>query len=198
MYNAKIIIDGVESNADSSDSVAVINEKNDFSESTLSTLLSKKAFTLDLSNEKLYVGNKKVESTKLLDICPEPIKSNDSVTTIVDEISMGRDKYYEGFEIEASYYNDTYAVFNIKGDYKKLKFKVGHIDDSDMIDATVKIFLSDQNGKINKSPNKVINIKPDELPQNMEVGLNYTKEIKFEVSAENGNPDIGFVNLYLD
>lgn len=199
LEDVKLIIDGVDSGVSSKDSVAVINNENYYSESFVRGLIGTKDFSVDLDSNKAYLGDKKVESSKLLDICPEPVVSNIYAVKVLSEaIKMSSEQYYEGFSIETSYVNEEYAIFNIKGEYNNLKFLVGHIDSTGMYTGTLKIYLSDDNGKFNKSPIKSISLNPQDLPQEINIELNYAKQIKFEMTTNTGSASWGFVDLYLD
>ena len=199
LEDVKLIIDGVDSGVSSKDSVAIINNKNYYSESFVRSLIGTKDFSVDLDSNKAYLGDKKVESAKLLDICPEPVVSNIYTVKVLSEaIKMSSEQYYEGFYINSSYGDEEYAIFNIKGEYNNLKFLVGHIDSTGMYTGTLKIYLSDDTGKFNKSPVKTITINPEDLPQEINIELNYAKQIKFEMTTNNESASWGFVDLYLD
>ena len=200
LKNVKLIIDGIDTGINSKDSVAVINNKNYYSESFVNGLIGNKDFNIDFDSNKAYIGDKKVESTKLFDICPTPVVSDGYYVNILSEsINMSSEPYYEGFSVSSSNrYDEEYAIFNIKGEYKDLKFLVGHIDETQMSSGTLKIYLSDDNGKFNKSPVKTITINPEDLPQEINIELNYAKQVKFEMTTNDRSASWGFVDLYLD
>lgn len=197
LKDVKLIIDGVDSGISSKSSVAVINNENYYSESFVNELIENKDFSVDFDSNKAYLGDKKVESAKLLDVCPNPVVSDDyGVQILSDTIYMSSEPYYEGFSIHSTY--GKYAIFNIKGGYKNLKFLVGHIDETNMISGTLKIYLSDDSGNFTNSPVKSITINPESLPQEVSIDLNYAKQVKFEITANGGSAEWGIVNLYLD
>lgn len=199
LKDVKLIIDGVDSGVSSKSSVAVINNENYYSESFVNGLIDNKDLSVDLDSNKAYLGDKKVESAKLLDICPTPVLSSEnSVHLLTESINMSSEPYYEGFSINSSYGDEEYAIFNIKGEYNNLKFLVGHVDETNMVSGTLKVYLSDDNGKFNKSPVKTITINPEDLPQEVSVELNHAKQVKFEVLTKDGYATWGLVNLYLD
>lgn len=196
LKDVKLIIDGVDSGVGSKESVAVINNNNYYSEAFVKSLTEGKDFSIDLDSGKAYLGDKKAESAKLLDVCPTPVVSGSDVSILTEAISMSSESYYEGFSIHAN--STEYAIFNVKGEYDNLNFLVGHIDESAMNTCTLKIYLSDDNGKFNKSPEKTVIINPEDLPQQVSIELKKTKQIKFEVSPKGYSGKWGFVNLYLD
>ena len=163
LKDVKLIIDGVDSGVGSKESVAVINNNNYYSEAFVKSLTEGKDFSIDLDSGKAYLGDKKAESAKLLDVCPTPVVSGSDVSILTEAISMSSESYYEGFSIYAN--STEYAIFNVKGEYDNLNFLVGHIDESAMNTCTLKIYLSDDNGKFNKSPEKTVIINPEDLPQ---------------------------------
>lgn len=199
LKSVKLVVDGVDAGINSTDSVAVINNKYYYSSDFVNGLIDNKDLSLDEDNKTVYLGDKKYESAKLLDVCPTPVVSDDyKVKLLTESINMSSEAYYEGFSM-VSYGDNEYAVFNVKGNYKNLNFLVGHIDGTNMVSGILKIYISDENGKFTKTPVKTISVNPDELPQEINVELNFAKQIKFELSVKNFDScNLGLVNLKLD
>lgn len=149
------------------------------------------ALTILPGNEGLKELKKQVEEatpTYLLDVC-SPYESNGYTKYVNGEtISMGGKTYTNGFTLGGDHYSDEYAIFNVDSQHTLLNFLIGHIDNTDMNNATVKIYCD---GVLAQE----ITIKSDALPQKISVDITGVNQLKIVVSDVNRYTQYGFANV---
>ncbi len=138
-------------------------------------------------NEDLEDLSERVEKetpTYLLDVC-KPYSTTEGYTEYIngETISMGGDTYTNGFTI----HYDGYAIFNLDSDYTNIGVTLGHQDDTDKSDATIKIYCDDV-------LKKEIKIGHSDLPQRISIDVTGVKQIKF-VRDSGWYGNYGFMNL---
>lgn len=136
----------------------------------------------DLQELKTQV--KKETPIYLLDVC-KPYASGQYVEYVNGEIiKMGGNSYTNAFSLEN--YDYGYAVFNIDSAYSSISFTTGHCDDTDMHDATIKIYCD---GILKKE----ITIGAEDLPQKVTLDITGVNQLKFELAT--GYAKYGFANV---
>ncbi len=102
--------------------------------------------------------------------------------------AMASEDFTDGFRISAS--DSHYAIWNLDSKYGYLEFDIGHIDGSQMSDATIEIYLD---GALYKS----INVKADGLPQHIGIDVSGVKQLKIKAVYAYRQPSIGFGNVII-
>ncbi len=109
-------------------------------------------------------------------------------------VMAGVTYYSKTFVMRCNYDNNTYALYNLNGQYQTLEFDLGHIDGSPMYDVNVTIYLD---GEVNT----VINAKAQDLPKHHIINLNGAKQMKISVTRATGGrydyPQYAFVNAFI-
>lgn len=125
------------------------------------------------------------QSVKLLDVCPPYQYERYSTPTTIQ--IMGK-TYSNGFQFSTSY--SGYAFFNFEGKYKNLQFSLGHVDGSEMYDASFIIYLDD-NYYTTINATAQMSITPITVP------LGNISKMKIEFPQSDGFPVYGFVDAFL-
>ena len=92
----------------------------------------------DRTNKSVYVGENPKDSNIMLDIVPGYDPQNFKEYSFLksggtEYFTMASKKYTDGAVFSLPYSNDTSSVsFNLEGKFTKLKFKLGHLDGSNM------------------------------------------------------------------
>lgn len=126
----------------------------------------------DGSTHSVYLG-RHIVGDLLLDVCP-PYQSNFTVTP--ETVTMGGKQYANAVQEshDDSYSSKAaYALFNLNGQYSKLSFVFGHVDDSADESQTVQIYLD---GKLAYT----LEGTADMLPTDYEIDLNGALQMKIE------------------
>lgn len=155
------------------------------------TRVAENALTVLPDNDDLEELKKKVEDdtpTYLLDVC-KPYSSAAYTEFINGEIfNMGGKEYTNGFSLG---FNGS-ALFNIDNKYTVLSFTFGHVDNTSMNNATIKVYCD---GIMKKE----IEAKCDELPQKIIIDITGVKQIKIVFTSGNYNPPVfGFGNVTVE
>lgn len=122
-----------------------------------------------------------------LDVCKPYSKDDYYYTEYVngETFLMGGTSYTNGFTLGGT----NNAIFNLNNQYKSLSFLVGHVDETDMGDAQIKIYLD---GVLKKE----YNASAEALPQKMTIDLTGVNQLKIEVTdTNNWFPKYGFGNM---
>ena len=121
-----------------------------------------------------------------LDVCKPYSKDDYYYTEYVngETFLMGGTSYTNGFTLK----RENNAIFNLDNQYKSLSFLVGHVDETDMEDAQIKIYLD---GVLKKE----YNASAEALPQKMTIDLTGVNQLKIEVTDTNWSPKYGFGNM---
>lgn len=86
--------------------------------------------------------------------------------------------------------NNTYSsavLFNINSKYSSLTVSIGHIDDSAMADRTFNFYVDNELVQ-------TVNVSADRLKTEIQIPLNYGKQLKIEDEGTYPYPMYGFVN----
>lgn len=125
--------------------------------------------------------------TYLLDVLTPYSNSQYKAYINGETMQMGGNAYTNGFTLTA-HYNTGNAVFNIDAKYSTLSFMVGHIDNTDKKDVTIKIYCD---GILKKE----FNMSAEQLPQKITLDITGVKQLKFEVVNSDYRPYYGFANV---
>lgn len=126
-----------------------------------------------------------------LDVCKPYSKDDYYYTEYVngETFLMGGTSYTNGFTLGVTLGGTNNAIFNLNNQYKSLSFLVGHVDETDMGDAQIKIYLD---GVLKKE----YNASAEALPQKMTIDLTGVNQLKIEVTdTNNWFPKYGFGNM---
>lgn len=167
-----------------SQQIAYIDSRLYYPEGLINDIISE---DISLEDNILYIGHSNQEKVKLLDVANafgynENSYSNPSSFYIADT------KYKDGFTIEG--WSNTSVVFNLNNKYSKINFIFGHVDKTGLYDCTLEIY-------IDEDLYDTINLKPDSIPVNVEVDLNYCNYIKFKFLKPRQTTTYGIANPIL-
>ena len=99
---------------------------------------------------------------------------------------MGGKSFTNGFTINTSWNDFSYAIFNLENNYTQLSFYTGHVDNTDNGNGKIKIYLD---GILEKE----IDANDQALPQKININITGVKQLKFEVTYAGG--EYGFGNV---
>ena len=117
-----------------------------------------------------------------------PYYKTNYVYIIENSIKMCGVTYSNGLKFACDGY---YALFNLDGKYNKMRFDIGHIDNSAMFYGEVHIYVD----KLDSNPAKIIPIDPQGIVQSYEVELNGAQQLKIATVADKKDIMIGIVNI---
>lgn len=146
------------------------------------------------SDNKIFYGEKSSEFINLLDTDAfydfRALRTDlygKLPTDLYSSISMGGESYNKGFAL----YNDNTIFFNIKGEYDKICFTVGHIDGTPYQDYKL-IVIGDGTSLLE------IDIDTQGLPMEYEVDITSVQQITFTTKVNDivtNGCAIGIVNI---
>lgn len=90
----------------------------------------------DDADMTITLGKKVPKKEYLLSVCP-PYQTDDHYNA-PDYMTMSGDTYKKGICME---WDEGFSYYNLKGNYKKLEFDLGHIDGGAMVNGTLEIYL---------------------------------------------------------
>lgn len=179
IMSVRLVVDGEEIDVNIPNSTAKIDGHVFYSESLLNSFLNEKIST-DLSNSTVYYGNERAEKT---------VFNTDMITDINgfeiysvgngNSFTMGTDTYDNGF-IETNT-NSSRFYANLKGEYSKISFVVGHIDGTNMENETIYIYT--KNGNDQYRLLKTFDLAPDMFPETKSVDINYADGIQIVIEG---------------
>lgn len=179
MVSVRLVIDGEEIDVNIPNSVAKIDGHFFYSESLLNSFLNDK-ISMDTSASTVYYGNERAEKT---------VFSTDMITDISgfetcavgsgDSFIMGTDTYDNGF-IETTT-NSSRFYANLKGEYSKISFIVGHIDGTAMEKETLCIYT--KNGNDQYRLLETFALTPDMFPETKTVNINYADGVQVVIEG---------------
>lgn len=156
-----------------------------------------KTVSWDGETQTVYLGEKPGDKQYLMDICPpydddgkgqyKAYKSEENKHFV-----MGGKKYTNGFTTSAYYGDDGFVLINLNGEYSKLEFDVGHVDDEVMNDTTLVIYKDGERfGEYD--------LVADALPQRVSLPVKGCLQVKFVVTSLGGNnADWGFGDIVVE
>lgn len=103
------------------------------------------SYSWDGGTMSAYLGAQPGENQYLLDVCPPYQESAAELYTTAEgnSFEMAGQSYTNGLKFSNWGY-DKFALFNLNGQYSRLKFTVGHVDGEAMEDVTFQIYLDGQ------------------------------------------------------
>lgn len=107
--------------------------------------------------------------------------------------SMGSSTYNKGFAIYDDHSlfgeGDGYVLFDLQGKYSKIAFDVGRTNEYEKQDVILKVYLNDEYIE-------EYSLNAQSPPVQLEIGLNYSNNMKLEVTGGN-RVKYGFANVIL-
>ena len=155
-----------------------------------------KTVSYDGNTKSVYVGINPNEVQYLTDVLP-PYSTEDynwahqCVVYTSDNsksFSMAGVKYSNGLTMAGCNSDDTYALFNLNGEYKSLELMIGPVDG--VADPSSIAFIVD--GKLVKEHT----VEGDDYPEKIKVPLNYGLQLKIVTTSE-GEDSTGLGNITL-
>lgn len=136
------------------------------------------SYSWDGGTMSAYLGAQPGENQYLLDVCPPYQKSAAELYTTEEgnSFEMAGQSYTNGLKFP-NWGGDKFALFNLNGQYSRLRFTVGHVDGEAMEDVTFQIYLD---GKLaGEYP-----VSAEGLPCEYTLDLNHALSMKI-TGAEN-------------
>ena len=96
-----------------------------------------------------------------------------------DSFTMGAETYDNGFVENNSNTSRFYA--NLKGEYSKISFVVGHIDGTNMENSTLYVYT--KNGNDQYRLLKTFELTPDMFPEEKTVEINYADGVQIVIEG---------------
>lgn len=163
------------------------NELENKNETLTSAILEYQNNSNNASNDLSQIINEDSEYRSFLSECL-PYSKTDYVTIIENNIKMCGVSYSNGLKF---YCDGHYALFNLAGKYNKIKFDIGHIDDTVMEYGEVHIYVD----KLDSNPVKIIPVDPEGMVETYEIELNGAKQLKIATVADRQSIGVGIVNI---
>ncbi len=104
------------------------------------------------------------------------------------KFNMAGEEYQNGITMNLYLSNDIFFLTNLKKEYSELQFTVGHIDGTDMGNATLSIYLDD---KLYQS----YSVPCDGMPEVITIPVTGVTQLKAIASKESKDPVIGLVDI---
>lgn len=136
-----------------------------------------KPYQWDGADKTAYLGVAPGENQYMVDVCMPYEYDDDNVKFYTldngKSFSMANQSYTNGMSMGLPYYakHESYALFNLNGEYETMTMKVGHIDGTPMYDGVLSVYLD---GKVAQE----IKVKAEELPQDVVIPLNHALSMK--------------------
>jgi len=150
-----------------------------------------KSSTYDGNAKTLYIGPKPAETVPFLKVAPAYDVSNTAMVWTANDVTMGGNKYNDA--IVYSNIDTTYSLHNLNGKYKKITGYIGHVDGSNMSDATFNFY---GDGNLIAS----YDVKAQDLPKQISLIVTGVKQFKIEVINQRGSGwvDYAFVGATIE
>lgn len=189
---ASLVVDGQQIDSNIPNSVAKIDGHFFFAETLLNSFLEDE-ISFDVSKSTVFYGSERAEKT---------VFQTDMITDISgfsiysvgtgNSFTIGTEVYDNGLVKHGSSSSRFYA--NLKGAYSKMSFVVGHIDGSDLKDATIYVYT--KNGNDQYRLLKTFELTPDIFPEEKTVEINYADGIQVVIEG-NYWADYALADIYL-
>lgn len=125
------------------------------------------SISFDNNNMTIILGKNMPKKEYLLSVCP-PYQTDDHYNA-PDYMTMSGDTYKKGICME---WSEGFSYYNLKGNYNKLEFDLGHIDGGSMTNGTLEIYLD---GEFYKKYDMLC----DTMVQHYECELNGANQMQF-------------------
>lgn len=179
MMSTRLIVDGEELDVDIPNSVATVDGHYFYSESLLNSFLDE-TISIDSSNATVYYGDERAEKA-VFDA--NMITDITGFTTYAvgkgESFTMGTETYDNGFVETNSNTSRFYA--NLKGEYSKISFVVGHIDGTNMENGTLYVYT--KNGNDQYRLLKTFELTSDMFPEEKTVEINYADGVQIVIEG---------------
>ncbi len=140
------------------------------------------AVNWDGANQRVYIGEQPGQKQYLLSVCP-PYQTDHVFTP--ETIQMAGKTYAHCCTFD---FFNSYALFNINGQYNTLSFDVGHVDGKSAVDGTLSIYLD---GELSYS----MELDPEALPKHVEIPLYNALQLKIAVEHDSVWAPYGMGNI---
>ena len=150
----------------------------------------------DGDTNTLYIGSHNAADTQipvqpqpqaskggnLLDICP-PYQTHNNYQ-VMESVTIAGKKYTNAFCLSNYSHqmfgdNNGWALYNLDNKYASFSFDIGHIDKKAMHNGTLKVYLD---GNLVST----IDVTSEMLPKHYDINLNYTAQMKLEMTGCTG------------
>lgn len=200
LKQSHLIIDGeLMNNGDSvPNAVAIVDGNNYYSESLLNTHLYPDSIPdkilYDMQENVVVFGNAKPEKVRFSwdDMVFDPDVDDVYKMGSGRSFDMAKNSYTEGLVLM----RNDYFYAQLRGQYSKMTFTYGHVDNTEQSDLELKIYALDENGETYTRLLKTITLKGEMIPKDVEVPLGYVSAIKIVVSDGSKYPRFGLTNIH--
>lgn len=148
----------------------------------------------------VYVGEIPGKINYLVDVCPPYETGNYELyykeyhSAKAEFFKMGGKDYSNGFTMMGrgkTFYDDSWALVNLDGEYKSLTLDVGHVDGEDWGDAVLEIYLD---GEFSRS----YDLSAESSVKNISIPLNNALQLKMLIYGVIDDATFGFANAILE
>lgn len=192
MVTASLVVDGQQIDSNIPNSVAKIGGRFFFSETILNSFLEDEV-SFDITKSTIFYGLERAEKT---------VFQTDMITDINgfsiysvgagNSFTIGTEVYDNGLVKHHSSSSRFYA--NLKGEYSRMSFVVGHIDGSGFNNAT--IYAYTKNGNEQYRLLKTFELTPDIFPEEKTIEINYADGLQLVVEGD-FLADYALADIYL-
>lgn len=180
IVNASLVVDGQQIDSNIPNSVAKINGRYFFVETLLNSFLEDEIL-FDITKSTIIYGLERAEKI---------VFQTDMITDINgfsiysvgagNSFKIGTEVYDNGLVKYRSSSSRFYA--NLKGEYSRMSFVVGHIDGSGFNNATIYVYT--KNGNEQYRLLKTFELTPDIFPEEKTIEINYANGIQLVIEGD--------------
>lgn len=197
LVEANLVIDGeLMNNGDSvKNAVALVDGNSYFSQTLLNTYIGSHPIKYDSSENAVVYGSQKPEKVKLS--WDKTVSDAHGVQSFLlgsgETFTMAKKTYDEGIVVSEG----NYMYIHLNGEYSKISFTYGHIDNSSQGNLELTILALDDNGETYTTTLKTITLAGEMEPKDIEVPIGYASAIKIIISDGDYRAQYGLANIYL-
>ena len=189
---ATLIVNGETLDTDIPNSVANVSGHLFYSETLLGSFLNE-PISFDSSKSVVYFGTERAEKTVFQDNMITDHSGFDIYAVgNGNSFTMGTDTYDNGLIKRETNSSRLYA--NLKGEYSKISFTVGHIDKTRLENVTLYVYT--KNGNEQYRLLKTYELTPDMFPEEKIIEINYADGIQI-VMEGSYNAKYALADIYL-
>ena len=179
VYAATLIVNGETLDTDIPNSVAIVSGHRFYSETLLGSFLNEPV-TFDSSKSVVYFGTERAEKTVFQANMITDYSGFDIYAVgNGNSFTMGTDAYDNGLIKQQTNSSRLYA--NLKGEYSKISFMVGHIDGTRLENVTLYVYT--KNGNEQYRLLKTYELTSDMFPEEKIIEINYADGIQIVIEG---------------
>lgn len=179
VMTATLVVDGEKIDINIPNSLVNVNGHLFYSETLLNSFLDEQIIFDDI-NSIIYYGTNKADKIPFQsDMITDISGFNTYAVENGRSFTMGTDIYVSGLVSRA--YSDSFFYANLKREYSKMSFVVGHIDGTGLHNATIYVYT--KNGNEQYRLLKSYDLTSDMFPEEKSLDINYADGIQIVIDA---------------